>query len=1062
MRPPVCAAILPVGLPLVAHLLAMGDMWLSLHRLAVAIACRFTPHGARPWPDRSPVRLVIGLPGRVPGWLMLRQLFRRMPLDRLATLVRRDPLPERPLVCVAAALATGVAVAEWRDLPPVPCWLAAVTALCAFGATQLGGDRRAGSRRAEVCLLVAIAAGGAGWSAAKSRLFAVDDLAWGLSGLPRPVAVEGVVVESPRRLGGMLRNEPCRDEPCRNRAAGEPSHGIPASGLQQRPSSECVLEVRAVRDGSVWRAASGRVALVVDGTPPPIVVGTRVRVLGRGLRPPPPLNPGEFDFRERARSLRCLSLIRADCARCVQVLAHPPPWAPGPLLERLRDRGIAVLARHLSAERAALAAALLLGSRESLPREESLEFLVTGTIHILSISGLHVGFLAVTLFFLLRLLAVPRAWSLVAVATVTGLYMLLVRAETPVVRSTLLVWVTCLGAAIGRRSPGVNALALAAILVMLWHPPELFRTGSQLSFLSTAVLVGASGALPRGRAPDDPIERLIDRSRPRWVRMLRRFAARAGIAASEGAIGGAAVWAATAPIVAARFHLVSPVGLLLNPLVAPLVAVAMAWGFLCLTVSAVSTSLAGICGRACDATLAVIGHLVAGFAAIPGGFVWVAGPPTWWVAGWYALFAGLLLLLPTERLARPRTWVVAAAVWLAVGAASVGIGRLVLPPPPALRVVVAAVGHGCGIVVRSPGGRCLLYDAGRLGAPAAARRGVESVLWHEGVRRIDTLVVSHADTDHFNAVPDLLERFAVGEVVVPPRLLAHRSLAVGELLDRARAAGVAVRSMQAGDSFALDPLCRIRSLHPPPDGAQADGAQADGAQADGAQADGRKSAVVAAPDRHGGDNEASLVLAVEAAGRRLLLTGDIEGAAVGRLVASDPGACDVLVAPHHGSRTSLPPDIAWTTQPRWVVVSGPGGGGWPEVRRAYAAAMPDGSERRVIKTGADAESPGGAIAIEMDAAGVRVEQFVAGGWRPLADADRDTGDDPDRRSRGDPLPVPVPRHSVTSPAAPQAAPAPRVAASSASGRVSAHPARMMASWLTTKPASSMSTPLVKP
>lgn len=80
-----------------------------------------------------------------------------------------------------------------------------------------------------------------------------------------------------------------------------------------------------------------------------------------------------------------------------------------------------VLRRHLSPEQAPLAAALLLGSRESLPREESVEFLVTGTIHILSISGLHVGFLALAMFAILRLLAVPRGWALVAVVGCTGL-----------------------------------------------------------------------------------------------------------------------------------------------------------------------------------------------------------------------------------------------------------------------------------------------------------------------------------------------------------------------------------------------------------------------------------------------------------------------------------------------------------------------------------------------------------------------------------------------------------------------------------------------------------------
>ncbi|MFM8804569.1 MAG: ComEC/Rec2 family competence protein, partial [Planctomycetia bacterium] len=796
---------------------------------------------------------------------------------RWAGWVRREPLPERPLVVVAAAVVTGCAVGGVIDLSPAAWWLAALIAIGGWAIAF-----RSGRHAVAACaVLVGIACGAAGWCSARWNLFPRDDLAWSLSESPQPVAVEGVVVESPRRL-----SVPVVD----------PLRSAAARAAAERSSSECVLAVRAVRRGASWRPASGRAALIVEGEPPDLSAGCRVRVLGRGMRPSAPLNPGEFDFRQRARSLRCLSIVRAHAAECVRVLSRPGVWSLTGWIDRLRGDGVEVLGRHLSPERAALAAALLLGSREALPREESLEFLVTGTIHILSISGLHVGFLSLALFKVLRLVALPRGWSLVAVALCTGLYMLLVRAETPVLRATLLVWLACLGAAIGRRSLAVNSLALAAILVLLWHPPELFRVGSQLSFLSTAVLIGAAAALPRTDT-DDPIERLIERSRTPLERRLRRIG-RQGL---EMVVTGTAVWAVTAPLVAARFHLVSPVGLVLNPLIAPLVAVAMAWGGLCLVMAPVSTPLAAACGWACDGTLRSIEGIVSWAAGLPGGYCWVAGPPGWWVAGWYVLLGLSLLILSRERLVRLGTWAAVAAAWVGVGWVGTAAQRLIVPEPTEMRAVVAAMGHGCGIVVRSPTGRCLVYDAGRLGAPAAARRAMTAVLWHEGVTRIDTLVISHADTDHFNAVPELLQRFAVGEIVVPPPFLRSDSWAAGELLRLAAVAGVPVRAAEAGDSFALDPLCRIRVLHPAAQTSRQQGSPPH----------------EAAPPVQ--DNETSLVLAVESAGRRLLLTGDIEGDALARFVASDPDTCDVLVAPHHGSRTSLPPDIARATAADWVV-----------------------------------------------------------------------------------------------------------------------------------------------
>jgi competence protein ComEC len=922
--------------------------------------------------------------------LLIREMARAC-ADRLRGIVRREPLPERPLVVVAVAVAAGCAMGGMNDLSPLVWWVAAVVSLLSWAVLLRLGRYS----WAAVALVVAIGGGTAGWSAIRSNLFSCDDLAWSLSSTPRPVAIEGLVEESPRRLSA---------------AVIDPLRSGAAQAAMQQLSSECVVAVRATRRGATWCPASGRASLIIEGDPPEITAGCLVRVVGRGLRPSAPLNPNEFDFRQRARSLRCLSIVRAHSAECVRLLSRPAAWSPLVWIDFLRDGGVEVLRRHLSPARAPLAAALLLGSRESLPREESLEFLVTGTIHILSISGLHVGFLSLALFKVLRILALPRSWSLVAVACCTGLYMTLVRAETPVVRATLLIWLACLGMALGRRSLAANSLALAAILVLLWHPPELFRIGSQLSFLSTAVLIGASAALSR-TATDDPIERLIERSRSPWERRLRRI----GRQTFDMVVTGAAVWAVTAPVVASWFHLVSPVGLVLNPLIAPLVAVAMAWGFLCLVTAPLSTAVAAACGWACDGTLRCIGGVVSWAAGLPGGYWWVAGPSAWWVAGWYLLLAGTLLVVSRERLTRISTWGVVAAAWVAVGCAGVATPWLSYRPHAEMKAVVAAMGHGCGIVVKSPTGRCLVYDAGRLGAPAAARRAMTGVLWHEGVGRIDTLVISHADTDHFNAVPELLERFAVGEIVVPPAFLESESWAVGEVLRLARAAGIPVRTAVAGDSFALDPFCRVRVLHP----------------------EGETDGINAAVGPRGGamtDNETSLVIAVESAGRRLLLTGDLEGESLARFIASDPDSCDVLVAPHHGSRTSLPPGIARATAADWVIVSGVGAAGWEEVREAYAGARKDGGRIAVVKTGPDDRSAGGAIAMAFTASAVRVEQFAGGRWREVPPAKLQT----------------TPEFVVT-PFVP-----------GASGRVSSQPAAISSSWLATKPASSISTPLVNP
>jgi competence protein ComEC len=846
----------------------------------------------------------------------------------LRSWIRRDPLPQRPLIVVAVAAAGGVAAS--RYFASVAGWYAvAWLALAAW----LWLVRRGRGRPAGLALLMAVAAAMACWSSVRWSLFAADDLAWSLGDTPVPVAIEAVVVEPPRLL-----------------ADASPSPRLAGPALP--PTTACVVAVRRVRDGEGWRQASGRAVLSTIGSPPLIGVGDCIRVFGRGLRPAAALNPGEIDPHKQARADRCLSLIRVRSADCIRVIEAADRMSVAAAVAGVRARGRAVLESCLAPRRSGLAAALLLGERAALDRADAQLFAVTGTAHILSISGLHVSILAYAVCRLLQLLPIRRRWTLLAAVGITGCYLLLVGAQTPVVRATLVVWLACLAAAQGRRSHGMTALAAALVAVLIWRPAELFQTGAQLSFLATAVLITVADLLGRQVHDDDPIERLIERSRTPLERRLRRF----GTEMISLFIAGFAVWVVTAPIVAARFHVVSPVAVLVNPVIAPLVALAMGWGFLCLVTACVSHTVACACGWMCDGTLACLTAIAEVAAELPAAYAWVAGPPGWWVMGWYACLVAAVLWISRDRLRQPLTWGLMAGGWVVVGVIGGLLEAAAVSRPVGLRVVAASMGHGCGVVVRSPGGRCLVYDAGRLGAPRAARRAMEGVLWDEGLGHIDTLVISHADADHFNAVPDLIERFSIGEIVVSDAFLRRDTAAVGEMLLLARQARIPIRTVAADDSFPLDATCRVRVLHPRH-------------RDDAAQR----------MERRTPDNEASIVMAVEAAGRRLLLTGDLEGDALETFVAAGPDACDVLVAPHHGSFTSLPPDIARATAPEVVVVSGPGGRRWADVSQAYATARDDGILSAVIKTGG-----WGALRIDLTAADITMARCVAGRWRSVS------------------------------------------------------------------------------
>ena len=308
-------------------------------------------------------------------------------------------------------------------------------------------------------------------------------------------------------------------------------------------------------------------------------------------------------------------------------------------------------------------------------------------------------------------------------------------------------------------------------------------------------------------------------------------------------------------------------------------------------------------------------HVVNWAEALPGGHFWAPGPPLWWVIGFY--LGMIAVMLWGKTLVSPRWQVALVCVWILAG----------LAPPLArtwtrgdeLRCSFVAVGHGTCVVLETPDGQTLLYDAGALGSPEYATQTVAGLLWDHGIMRIDAIILSHADVDHYNAVPGLLERFRVGAVYVSPMMFdwygaTGPSEAPQALRYAIDAAGVPIHEIWAGDKLRVGEVT-MEVLHPPHDG------------------------VV------GSDNANSVTLAVEYAGRRLLLPGDLETPGLEDVMAELPYDCDVLMAPHHGSRRSDPPGFAAWSTPEWVVISG-GADAEGEVRQTYQSAGARGAQHR--------------------------------------------------------------------------------------------------------------------
>ena len=603
-----------------------------------------------------------------------------------------------------------------------------------------------------------------------------------------------------------------------------------------------------------------------------VLAGDRIRVRARLRAPEGRANPG---VRDRSRDLdrRGVGALGSPL--------HPDLVVRVPDQENVRPLAWLHAFRAVASQRlvgcgegGALLAALALGDRGGLDAARSEQFRRLGLTHLLSVSGLHLVLVGALLYGVARhalrfapLVADRRRTALAtAVLGATG-YALLAGFEVPVRRS--LVLLVALAASVWLRRPVRRGapLAVAALWILALEPEALFDAGAQMSFL-------ASGALIFGmrREPESDV------------------AARKGLRAGllDLLDTSALATAATAPVAAAIIGSVSPWGLVAN-------LVAVPWtGFVLMPISLSAGLLAGLAPDAAAIRVLLRAMSAAGSFSLDALAIAAQATPPSWTARpalpfVLVAFAALVFVVRTTRLSRRIAW-------------TLGIlAALALAPPPRIeplppRVVHLDVGQGDATLVQGTRA-AILVDAGTA-LPDGADMGASVVvpaLRALGVRQLAVAVASHGDLDHCGGLASVLRAIPTERLWLPFGALHEPALAA--LVLEARARGVRVEERGAGSPREAIGDLLVAPLWPP-----------------------------RAESASRSQNDRSLTLRIELAGRSLLLAGDLETPAEEALVASGaPLRADLLKLSHHGSRTSSSPvfldavggTVAVASAPRW-------------------------------------------------------------------------------------------------------------------------------------------------
>lgn len=641
------------------------------------------------------------------------------------------------------------------------------------------------------------------------------------------------------------------------------------------------FRVEAIEHGSEWKPVRGTCKVLLHGVGPRASMSDEVEILGQLRALGPALNPGEVDPRQTGRDQGYHTLLTVKSVDAVAVVGRRDTVSVASALDKVRAAGRTVLESALPIRTATTARALLLGEASALDPDERSAYVRTGVIHVFAISGQHLVIVCGAVAVMLRLCGLPRRVIALHLAGFVMFYALLTGARPPVVRAAVVVVAACGAVLLRRTSTPMNTLALAWLVVFAINPADVFQTGCQLSFLAVLVLQEVARPWQEWfrREPDDPLDRLEAHFRPWWRTLARTLTGRV----AELYLAGLVIWLAITPLTAASFHLVSPVAVLLGPPIVVLTGLALIAGMALLVVSTLGREWAGVPAWVADTSLSASSQLVHWADQLPGAYFHCPDVPVAWRAA--VVFLALVLILRWWAAGRRPVILVAIALFLAGLAESVP-----LPRGDVTTVTVLAVGHGSCAVAELPDGRTLLFDAGALAGPEAAAWHIAPFLWRRGVARLDEVFLSHADLDHFNSLPGLLDRFDVKNVSFTPTFADKPTAGVRLILQRLAERGVVVRTLSRGQRLRAGPVW-LDILHPP------------------------------AAMRVGTENARSLVIRLTIHDRSLLLTGDLEEPGLSMVISDVSQPVDVLIAPHHGSPSSNTAAFAQWCRPGLVISS---------------------------------------------------------------------------------------------------------------------------------------------
>ncbi len=646
----------------------------------------------------------------------------------------------------------------------------------------------------------------------------------------------------------------------------------------------------------------GRLLLFLKEPDPPLRIGDRVRFLCRLHRPQGFHNPGVFSYKRHLAFERIYTIgflpVERGWVKVGEGFKNPILLK----IESWRDHIRNFLEKEATPPSSSLFQALALGEQGTIPEEIRESFIATGIAHLLAISGDHLGIVAFLSFTLslwvmkrseYLLLSIPvKKWAAGLTLPCLLLYTFIAGGGMSVIRATIMVLTLFVAIVFDRARHLLYTLGLAAFIILLFSPPSLFDVSFQLSFIAVLSILYLVPRLSRNLKKHEGMDIPQPISRRERIGNYIRLSFLITVVAILG----------TAPFVALHFNRISLIGFFTNLLAIPWV------GFLIMPISLMASlfsfffpPLASLLITVNQFFLTLLLKVIGLFASLPFASIYLPTPtPLEMILFYLFLFLGVHLRKGKKI---QYLFVGVCVIWMA----DLAYWHYQDAFRKDLQVTFIDVGHGDSILIEFPKGKTMLIDGGGLPDNRfdIGKHVIAPFLWKKKIRRIDTLVLTHPDPDHFNGLNFIASHFRIGQFWDNGgRIESESYFELEKTLQRRKIPrlslheGFPPQSVNGGEIVILNPPILnsgFRTQFTP-----------------------------------SFQNNQSLVMKLRFHQVSLLLTGDIEKEAEVRMIQKgDSLRAQVLKVPHHGSLSSSSPLFLEAVQPEYAVASTGKGNLWP-------------------------------------------------------------------------------------------------------------------------------------